>query len=489
MAEGQTGVQKKAFHAAHVVKHGSTLIVPATMPYADAAAVLIQKAEEEESLVEFKERIPGFVLDGAYAFQRATEEVLGFVIAKATPTMFGPKPPQYISVQINPEGDKVNVLWGRMAFPFAELEEKKKKQPSPDDEVLFCGIGEHDGRYVFEAKGQVRYKYLDVVKKIANRARELVKTSSIYKSQAVRVEFTDASGDTIPMLTPEFLQLGKIDINDVIFSKETEAIIKNYVITPITNAEQCRQAGIPLKRGILAAGEYGTGKTLLAFAVAKIGVEHGWTFIYIRNAKELPMALRFAKLYEPCIVFAEDLDRATAGEKRTEQIDQILNTLDGIDSKSSELMVILTTNHLDQVNQAMRRPGRLDVAINVLPPDGEACVRLLRVYGRKLIAENANLEGVAEILSGKTPAVIREVVERAKMVTISRTGKHDSMIEVDDLAISARQMLGQIEMMKFIPPPPPSLEDKLREVFRESSESAIKDTLVKHALNEESKKQ
>jgi len=469
----------KTFQSANVLKHGGTLIVPTTMTYGQASEVLAAKAKEEEALTEFSEVIDGFVFDAAYAWQRAIQEVTGVLISKVVQTMFGPVYPEFMSVPTGPnEGDKVSVLWGTTMFPFAES----------DKEVMNCGVTKQNGRFMFKAQGIVRKKHLGVLSKVADRARELVMTDSIYRGKAIRVEFTDADGDPIAMLTPQFIDLSKVRIEDVVYSRDIEEVIHSYVMTPLIHTQACRDAKIPLKRGILAAGPYGTGKSVLAQVVAKVGTEKGWTYIYIRNSKELAMALRFAQLYQPCIVFAEDLDRAVSGQDRTEDIDDILNTLDGVDSKNSEVMTILTTNHLDQVNNAMRRPGRLDVVLNILPPNAEAAERLIKTYGRGRLMDSVDLGVVGQMLDGQTPAVIREVVERAKLASIGRTGEASALLSDDDLRVSALTMLQQLNLLQQQHETPRGLQEVLHETIvsavRDASQTDVKDTAsaVKMAL-------
>jgi transitional endoplasmic reticulum ATPase len=136
------------------------------------------------------------------------------------------------------------------------------------------------------------------------------------------------------------------------------------------------------------------------------------------------------------VVFCEDIDRQVSGD-RTEDMDQILNTLDGIDNKSNELIVIFTTNHLENINPAMLRPGRLDVILNIQPPDSEACERLVRKYANGLLSKETTLTEIGQALAGYTPAIIREVVERAKLFTISRAGKLNTLSEKDILLAAA----------------------------------------------------
>ena len=81
-------------------------------------------------------------------------------------------------------------------------------------------------------------------------------------------------------------------------------------------------------------------------------------------------ALRAAAMYAPAVIFAEDIDKAMEGERST-QMNDILNTLDGIDTKNNPVITILTSNHLENINKAFLRAGRIDSLIQMGPLDAE----------------------------------------------------------------------------------------------------------------------
>ena len=143
----------------------------------------------------------------------------------------------------------------------------------------------------------------------------------------------------------------------------------------------------------------------------------------------------------------------------------ILNTIDGIDSKTSEIMVCLTTNHVNKLNRAMMRPGRLDAVIEIERPDAESVARLCRNYCGALLDADEDLDEPAAILAGQTAAVVREVCERSKMGAIARTGKADS-VSASDLATSANGMRAQLDLMDAKPPYEPSDMAKAAAVLR-----------------------
>src|SRR5690606_34759444 len=136
--------------------------------------------------------------------------------------------------------------------------------------------------------------------------------------------------------------------------EEVGAQIRTNLLAPLLYTEACRRHKIPLKRGVLLEGPYGTGKTQTAYACALLATQNNWTFIYLDRVAALDEALVFARQYAPAVVFAEDIDRVTQGERSVE-IDDVLNNLDGIDSKNTDIITILTSNHANNINKAMLR--------------------------------------------------------------------------------------------------------------------------------------
>lgn len=427
----------KKTHIADVVRHGDKLVLPEHMLYGDAIQVLQRKMVYEEEFVDLYESVDAFPWDGALALVQAIEEQFGFVFAEATPGWFGPSPPREISVEVGP-GRTKRVPWGRFRMPGTD---------NPDN-VIITSTEMKNGRMQFRINVECQRKYEPLVRELARRTREIVSTSSIYRGQAIRIRFRDEHGDTIELPEPRFLDFSTLDLSTLVFNRDLEKMLDTNITTPILHAAACRAAGVPLKRGVLLAGPYGTGKTLMAYKAARDAIKAGWTFLYLEDVRELSEAIRFAQQYSPCVIFAEDLDRAVSGSKRTVEVDQILNTIDGIDSKTSEIMVVLTTNHLDQINEAMLRPGRLDVVLHIAPPNAEAVGRLIHAYGRGLVKADEDVAEVGEVLAGQIPAVIREVVERSKLEFIRRTGG-EGAIEVtqDDLLVAAQTMKQQRELL------------------------------------------
>lgn len=426
------------------------IVVPEKMPLKDAAKWLIKQDESENEWVRIYEVIGGHPLDAALALNRALMQVFGWVSLVSTPTALGPNPPVMISVPTGPNvADNVQVPFGRMEIPSFKggyLETQ-----------ITRGIG---GQPIFVVHGEVMRRNESECLEVTRLTRVFLREDSIFKGKAARINF-EWDGESSPdQLMPKFLDLSKVKPDELIFSEDVQDMIDVNLFTPIRRTGECRAASVPLKRGILLAGPYGTGKTLTAYVAAKHCIDYGWTFLYLESVRDLDQAINAAKELAPAMIFAEDIDQVVSGDDRTADVNTILNSIDGLDAKDQEIVVVLTTNHVDQVSQAMLRPGRLDAVISVSAPDAKAAIRLVRLYGRRLINPKADLTEVGEALSGQIPAVIREVVERSKLAAIARSkeGETGLIVEPADLIIAVDTMIGHLALL--LPKAPDKRSDR-----------------------------
>lgn len=418
-----------------IVREGTQIIVPDGMPLSTAIDHLETRMQFEEQVIDISEKVDAFVWDGALAFQKAMREIFGWADAVTVKTFFGDNPPQMISIETGYK-ETALVPWGQFKVPgiTGKLQTAMERDNGVVKFAVYANIKRRD-----EAK----------IRRLIQRTRELVESESIYRGKAFKLRFTDEHGQQLPMLMPQFINLSKVNPEELVFSEAVRGAIETNIFTPIENTEKCREFKIPLKRGALLYGPYGTGKSLTSYVTARKCQENGWTFLYCERAGELADMVKLAHHFQPAVVFCEDIDRAVSGE-RTVEMDDILNIIDGIESKGVEIMVILTTNHVQEINQALLRPGRLDAVINVLPPDAKAVEKLIRVYGRHLVPANADLTKVGETLAGYIPAVIREVVEKSKLSAIklgqiAENGK--LLLSPEALLDSALSMDNQLELL------------------------------------------
>lgn len=379
------------------------------MSFDSAIEWLMRKKKEEEQDHAVRHEIQCSPFDGVVAFQKAMAEIYGWVEGVPIPGFFGPRPPVMVGIPVTHD-KKINVPFGRFEIPGITG-------------YVETSIDMYNTPPKFIIGGVVKKKHAEAIRELADLTETFLKKESIYKGKAIKINFDWMENEDFNVMrdAPQFMDLQGAKEDELIFGEEVMAALNIGLFTPIEKSDSCRKFQIPLKRGILLHGPYGTGKTMSAYVTALKAARNGWTFVYLDSVADLKEGLKFAAQYAPAIVFAEDIDRVITGA-RSIKIDEVLNILDGVDTKGAEIITVLTTNHLENINPAMLRPGRLDTLVEVSPPDAIAASRLVDLYGRGLLEEGVSLEKIGKELAGNIPAVIREVVERAKISAIGRVG-------------------------------------------------------------------
>ncbi|MEB3805963.1 MAG: AAA family ATPase, partial [Desulfurococcales archaeon] len=215
--------------------------------------------------------------------------------------------------------------------------------------------------------------------------------------------------------------------------------------------------GIKPPRGILLFGPPGTGKTLLAKAVA---TESGANFIAVRgpevlskwvgeSEKAVRRIFERARQVAPTVVFFDEIDaiapargfRHDTSGVTDRIVNQLLTELDGI-VPLQNVVVIAATNRPDIIDPALLRPGRFDRLIYVPPPDKEARKQIFKVHTRKVpLADDVDLDKLAELTEGYTGADIEAVVREAVMIKLR-----------EKLEVGPVEMKHFMEALKRVPP-------------------------------------
>lgn len=427
---------KKVVDDVEVVEHDGPIMLPKGMTITAAIRSLETERQSRETNVGIHAPIEGFVPDVAHAFFQVLKHKYGWVHNKPTPGFFGDTPPYLITVPVSLT-EHVEVPWGRTVVPGIDGYLEPGAEP---------GSG---GRYRFVLRGEVKRKHEASVKAIVEAIKEYLRTGSVFRNQAFRLSLHDGDGEPKAMPEPTFLDINRNLKDELVFSDDVMYAIQINVFTPILHTQVVRRLGVPAKRGVLLSGQFGTGKSMTSTVVADLATDNGWTYILCERADELADILRLAREYSPCVVFCEDIDRVMKGQ-RSISMDEVLNVIDGVESKNAELMVILTTNNIDNINQAMLRPGRLDAVIEVHPPDASAVDRLMRQYGKGLISPDEDISEAAGMLQGQIPAVIQEVVEKSKLAAVYR-GETDfgpGTLSAADLVAGAHAMQNTVKLLE-----------------------------------------
>ena len=415
-----------------ILRQGDRIIIPETMAYRAAAEAILRHEKEmdepSQSLMEFD----CHPADGLVAFYHAIQSQFGSLMGQSFESWFGTVPARSLNVFVD-YGVTMTVPIGQASVPGLPIEFKIAPEFDESDD--------DGGRLRVVASYKRMYEGL--VKKIENFAREELKNNSIFRGKAIDSKWN-------------FLNAPNFDVSRVVYSAKERRQVEANILTPIKHTPAWVDSGSPLKRGILLHGPYGTGKTLTAMLTARTCVENGWTFVNVLPGDDVVKAIKFASRYEPAVVFLEDIDAETGGE-RGSRLNEILNTIDGVLSKASKVMTILTTNHVEDIHRAMLRPGRLDALIELGQMDKESVYDLIMavakdVRGANLLSGDVDKDTLYEAAEGLVPAFIVEAVTKAKAYALRRAGTDALAITQQDVIDALDELRPQWEMMKSARP-------------------------------------
>ncbi|HCF65409.1 MAG TPA: ATP-dependent zinc metalloprotease FtsH [Clostridiaceae bacterium] len=243
----------------------------------------------------------------------------------------------------------------------------------------------------------------------------------------------------------------KVTFNDVAGVDEEKEELEE-IVEFLKNPRKFTEMGARIPKGVLLVGQPGTGKTLLAKAVAG---EAGVPFFIISGSDFVEMfvgvgASRVRDLFEeakkkaPCIVFIDEIDavgrQRGAGlggghDEREQTLNQLLVEMDGF-SANEGVIVLAATNRPDVLDKALLRPGRFDRQIVVSAPDVKAREEILEVHSRKKkLAPDVDLKTIAKNTSGFSGADLENVLNEAALLAARRNKPEISMTEVEDAMV------------------------------------------------------
>lgn len=227
--------------------------------------------------------------------------------------------------------------------------------------------------------------------------------------------------------------------------------IKEVIELPVKHPELFDALGITQPKGVLLYGPPGTGKTLLARAVS---YHTSCTFIRVSGAELVQKYIGegsrmvrelfvMARAHSPSIIFMDEIDsigasrlESTAGDSEVQRtMLELLNQLDGFEA-TQNIKVIMATNRIDVLDEALLRPGRIDRKIEFPSPDETARFEILKIHSRKMnLTRNIRLRVVAEKTSGCSGAELKGICTEAGMFALRERRVHITQ-EDFDLAVS-----------------------------------------------------
>ncbi len=218
-----------------------------------------------------------------------------------------------------------------------------------------------------------------------------------------------------------------LTLADVAGLDEVKKRLEAAFLAPMRNPELRKLYGKSLRGGLLLYGPPGCGKTFIARAVAG---ELGARFMSVsftdlidmfvgRSERNIHDLFEVARSHAPCVVFLDEVD--AIGQKRSQlrntpmrsAVNQLLLELDDVTSNNSGVFLLAATNHPWDVDSALRRPGRFDRTLLVLPPDGPAREGVFRFHLRERPVAGIDLGKLSRLTDGYSGADIAHICETA----------------------------------------------------------------------------
>ncbi len=277
----------------------------------------------------------------------------------------------------------------------------------------------------------------------------------------------------------------KIKFDDVAgLDEEKNEMIE--IVNFLKEPKKFYEMGAKIPRGVLLCGQPGTGKTLIAKAIAG---EAKVPFISMSGSEFIEMfaglgASRVRKLFEkakkvaPCIVFIDEIDaigsrRASGSGAETENnqtLNQLLVEMDGFDTEET-IIVLAATNRPEMLDKALLRPGRFDRQITIALPDMKGREEILKIHAKdKKFAENVSMKEIAGDTAGFTGAELANILNEAAIIATIK--KHEAITQNDIEDAVKKVTVGLEKQSRVI-----SEKDKTLTAFHEAGHAIVSSTL------------
>ena len=391
------------------------IIIPETMDKLTASDELKRQWNEEETIVNVTREIENWEYkDVLAAIKRSTEKHFGWVNGVTERTFFGTTRPRFIQIVTdikNGVETSEECFYGKMQVTAWE------------DAIMNIQINSSSHVMVnFECKKKYKSSAMEYFDLIVKELKE----NSIYRGKSVAI--------TNGNYGVEYEIFENKPSNKIFFNQGQQLVIEDFVMPDMLDKG---------KRCYLFTGDYGTGKTEEAMRIGSVANANGMSFIYLKDSILLQQVILLCKNYDPCLLFLEDLDEVASGERGVD-INTILNTLDGVQSKNTDIKIIFTTNHEEKINVAFRRPGRIDLIVKFEYPDKETKIKIVSSWIKDLPGfDEVNMEHAVSYFPEAQGAVIAEISKRIRRLAV-KNGK----VEERYFQSSAASIQPQIDLMK-----------------------------------------
>ena len=238
-----------------------------------------------------------------------------------------------------------------------------------------------------------------------------------------------------------------IKFDDVAGEEEAKENLTE-IVEYLHNPEKYREIGANMPKGVLLVGPPGTGKTMLAKAVAgeanvpffsMSGSEFVEMFVGM-GANKVRDLFRQAKEKAPCIVFIDEIDaigkkrqgNVPGNDEREQTLNQLLTEMDGFEG-SNGVIILAATNQPDSLDPALTRPGRFDRRVPVELPDLKGREEILKVHAKKIkLAEDIDFNKIARMASGASGAELANIVNESALRAVRNGRKFVTQSDMEE---------------------------------------------------------
>lgn len=280
--------------------------------------------------------------------------------------------------------------------------------------ILFVALGQFMSRKMMEKMGGGNSMMFNMGKSNAR----------VYVKSAEGIKFADVAGEDE--------------------AKENLSEIVDYLHDP----GKYREIGASMPKGILLVGPPGTGKTMLAKAVAgeadvpffsMSGSEFVEMFVGM-GASKVRDLFKQAKEKAPCIVFIDEIDaigkkrdgQLGGNDEREQTLNQLLTEMDGFEGNNG-VIILAATNRPESLDPALTRPGRFDRRVPVELPDLKGREEILKVHAKKIkIAEDVDFNKIARMASGASGAELANIVNEAALRAVRDGRRFASQADLEE---------------------------------------------------------